>query len=215
MVKNAHSQSGDRTLKLAISQELTDGMNWYFACLCKLNKAKSYFNNFWGDIVRNCCGHLGHETLKSAVSKEWVYEFFACWFKFTYIKSWSKIFLGGHGQKCAWSVWSQDSDHRTLKSTVSQELTKRMNWYSACCCKFKKAKSYFSDFWVGMVRNWCGRLGHETLKSAVSKEWVYEFSRFFACWLWCSNFWLNQHHILSLWLTNVSLLQLYLLDPKQ
>ena len=29
---------------------------------------------------------------------------------------------------------------------------------------------------------------YETLKSAVLKEWVYEFSWFFACWLWGSNF---------------------------
>ena len=26
---------------------------------------------------------LGHETLKAVASKEWVYEFFASWYKFT------------------------------------------------------------------------------------------------------------------------------------
>ena len=32
--------------------------------------------------------------------------------------------------------------------------------------KFRKAKSYFSDFWVGLVKNGCDHLVHETLKSA-------------------------------------------------
>ena len=29
-----------------------------------------------------------------------------------------------------------------------------------------KAKSYFNDFWVGLVKNWHVHLVHETLKSA-------------------------------------------------
>ena len=40
----------------------------------------------------------------------------------------------------------------------------------ACWCKFGKAKSYFNDFWVGVVRNGHCYLVHGTLKSAVSKE---------------------------------------------
>ena len=53
-------------------------------------------------------------------------------------------FLGGyvkngHGQ----------SGHRTLKLTESKKLTDGMNWYFASWCKFKKAKSYFSDFLAG------------------------------------------------------------------
>ena len=36
-----------------------------------------------------------------------------------------------------------------------------------------KLKSYFNDFWVGMVRNSHVHLGREALKSVVSKEWVY------------------------------------------
>ena len=76
-----------------------------------------------------------------------------------------------------------------------------------------KARSYFNDFWVGIVRNGHGHLVYETLASAVYKEWVYEFSWFFACWLWGSNFWLDWHRTLYLWILNASLLQLYLLDP--
>ena len=32
--------------------------------------------------------------------------------------------------------------------------------------KLRKAKSYFNDFWVGMVKNGRGHLVHEILKSA-------------------------------------------------
>ena len=64
-------------------------------------------------------------------------------------------------------------------------------------CKFEKAKSYFNDIWVGLVKNGHCHLVHETLKSA---EWVYGLSLFFACWLWCNNFWLDRLtlHFLSL-----------------
>ena len=39
--------------------------------------------------------------------------------------------------------------------------------FFACWCKFKKAKSYFNDSRMGMVKNGLGHLVHETLKSAV------------------------------------------------
>ena len=41
-----------------------------------------------------------------------------------------------------------------------------MNWLVACLYKLWKAKSYLTDFWVGMFVNEYGRLVHETLKSA-------------------------------------------------
>ena len=63
-----------------------------------------------------------------------------------------------------------------------------MNWFFACWCKFRKTKSNFNDFWVDVVKIGRGHLVHETLKSA---EWVYKLSLFFACWLWCNNFWLR------------------------
>ena len=43
------------------------------------------------------------------------------------------------------------SGHRGLKLTVSQERIDGMHRYFACWCKFRKAKIYFNDFWVGMV----------------------------------------------------------------
>ena len=100
------------------------------------------------------------------------------------------------------------SGHGTLKMAASQEWIDGMNW---CWCKFRKAKSYFSDFWVGVVKNGLPHLVQETLKSAVFLEWVYKLSLFFACWLQCNNFWLDWHCTLHFWLLNASLVQLYLL----
>ena len=71
-----------------------------------------------------------------------------------------------------------------------------MNWFFACWCKFRKAKSFFNDLRVGAVKNGLGHSVNETLKSVVSLEWVYELNWFFACWLWWSNFWLDRYRIL-------------------
>ena len=89
--------------------------------------------------------------------------------------------------------------HRTLKLAVSQKWIDAINRFLACWCKFEKAKSYFNDFWVGLVKHGNDHLVHETLKSP---EWVYGLSWFFACWLWCNNFWLDQHCTFYLWLLN-------------
>ena len=102
--------------------------------------------------------------------------------------------------------------HDQLKLKVSQIWIDGTNWYFAFLWKFRKAKNYFNDFWVSVVRNGHGHLVHQTLKSAVSKEWVDELSWFFACWLWGNNSWLDQHHAWYLWLLNAVLLQLYLSD---
>ena len=64
------------------------------------------------------------------------------------------------------------SVHRTLKLTVSQKWTDGINKFFACWYKFRKAKSWFNDFWMGMVKNGHGPLVHETLKSAVSMIWA-------------------------------------------
>ena len=110
----------------------------------------------------------------------------------------------------AWLEIGVTSQITALKLTLSQEWIDGVNWFFAWWCKFRKAKSYFNTFSVGMVKNGHVRVIHETLRSA---EWVYELSRFFASWLWCSHFWLDQHRTLHLWLSNASQLQLYLVDP--
>ena len=51
-----------------------------------------------------------------------------------------------------------------------------------CWYKLRKAKSYFNNFWVVVVKNGPGFLGLGTLKSTVSQEWIDEISCFFAWW---------------------------------
>ena len=60
MAKNGCGQFGHGTLKLTVSQEWNDGMNWFFACRCTSSIPKSYFNAFWVGMVRNGHGHLIH-----------------------------------------------------------------------------------------------------------------------------------------------------------
>ena len=60
--------------------------------------------------------------------------------------------------------------HRTLKLAVSLEWIDEMKLFIACRCKFRKAKSWFNDFSVGVLKNEHGYLVNETVKSAVSKE---------------------------------------------
>ena len=38
--------------------------------------------------------------------------------------------------------------------------------------KFREAKSQLNVFWVSVVKNGCGFLAHEALKSALSQEWI-------------------------------------------
>ena len=45
------------------------------------------------------------------------------------------------------------SGHSTLKLAVSQEWIDGRNWFFSCWCKFRKAKSFFNDSWVGLVKN--------------------------------------------------------------
>ena len=51
-----------------------------------------------------------------------------------------------------------------------------------CSGKFRKAKSYFNNFWMVVIKNGCGLLGLRTLKYAQSQEWINELGWFFACW---------------------------------
>ena len=53
MVKNGCGQSDDGTLKLTISGEWTDGINWFFACWYVTTKIKSWSNIFWVGVLKN------------------------------------------------------------------------------------------------------------------------------------------------------------------
>ena len=79
VARNECGQSGHRTLKLAVSQEWIDAMNWFFAWWCKFWKVKSCFNDFWVGLVKNGHVHLGHDSLKSAEKVHRLSWFFTCW----------------------------------------------------------------------------------------------------------------------------------------
>ena len=64
--------------------------------------------------------------------------------------------------------------HGTLKSVVSQEWFTRLICFFACWYNFMKIKNNFNNFWMVVVKNGCGLLGHGVLKSALSQEWIDE-----------------------------------------
>ena len=68
-------------------------------------------------------------------------------------------------RKCfswAWSKMGVASLVCGLNLNISQEWTDGRNWFSVFCYKFRKSKSWFNDFWVGVVKNGHGLLVHET-----------------------------------------------------
>ena len=44
--------SGHRTQKVTLSQKWRDEINWFFACWYKFKKTKSWFNDFWVELVK-------------------------------------------------------------------------------------------------------------------------------------------------------------------
>ena len=113
MVKNYCGQSGLWTLKLTVSEEWTDGTNWFFACWHKFMQINRWLKIFEVGIVKIGCGQSGDRTLKNEQIGMTI--FFACWYRFTKIKNWSIFFwgvggwVGGHGHYWVWPVWSWDS----------------------------------------------------------------------------------------------------------
>ena len=74
VVKNGCGHSVHGTLKLAISQEEINRVNWFVGLLIRIQvKAESYFNKFWMVVFKRGCGPLGLVgSLKSSVSQEWM-----------------------------------------------------------------------------------------------------------------------------------------------
>ena len=107
--------------------------------------------------------------------------------------------MGGHGQKWVWPVRS-----------VLKNWTNGIDWFFACWYKFWKVKSWFNDFCVGLVKNSRGLLVHETLKSTVSYEWIYELNWLIKCSQCCNSFWLDWYFTLYI-LKAGGPLQLYVL----
>ena len=69
------------------------------------------------------------------------------------------------------------------ESVVSQEWIDEMSWRFACWYKFRKAKSYFDNYWVSVVKNGWDLKDHWTLKLVVSHKLFDELSRFIVQYL--------------------------------
>ena len=67
--------------------------------------------------------------------------------------------------------------HGTLKYVASQDWIEVKSWFFACWYMFRKAKNYFNNYWVGMVKNGWDFLDHETLKSGIFPKWFDELNR--------------------------------------
>ena len=66
---------------------------------------------------------------------------------------------------------------RTLKSAVSQEWIDELGWFFVCWYKLMKAKSYFNNHQVVVVKNGQGLKGCGALKQGISYKWFDELSR--------------------------------------
>ena len=65
------SQLFDGAQKLTVSEEWTDGINWFCACWCRFSKIKSWSKIYWVDMVKNSYSQSGYGTLKLTVSQNW------------------------------------------------------------------------------------------------------------------------------------------------
>ena len=158
------------TLNLTVSQDWVDGINWFFAVWYKFMQIKWKFENFWDGHGQKWvwpvwwCDYKSWLYFRCFESTDVINWFFAYWYRFTKMKSWSKFF-------CLCMVkygCDHGTGHETLKLTVSQKWTDGINWFFACWYKFRKAICWFNKFCIVMVKNGHDHLVQETLKSAVS-----------------------------------------------
>ena len=64
-----------------------------------------------------------------------------------------------------------------LNSGLSQEWIDEMSWFFAFSYKYRKANSYFNNYWVGIVKIGWSFVDHGTLKSGFSHKWFDKLSR--------------------------------------
>ena len=97
--------------------------------------------------------------------------------------------------------------HWTLKLAVSQEWIDGTKLIFCKVVQIQESKKYPNDFLGGSGQKW-----ERSFSSWGPKIcWIsYGLNWFFACWLWCNNFLLEQRRTSYFWLLNVNLLQLYL-----
>ena len=70
MVKNGFGQSGFWTLKLTVSQEWNDEINYFFAYRYKFMQIKRQLKIFGVDIVKNGCDQSVKGSLKFNLKNE-------------------------------------------------------------------------------------------------------------------------------------------------
>ena len=124
VVKNGCGQSFDGTLKLTLSEEWTNGINWFFICWCRFRKIKNWSKIYWVGMVQNGCGQSVHGTLKLTVSKlnRWNNLSFCMLVQMQ--EGWKLIrsFLSGPCQKWQWLFSSWDPKICIFRTDVWIEL---------------------------------------------------------------------------------------------
>ena len=120
-----------------------------FACSYKFRNAKYYFINFWVFIVKSGCGLLYHMNLKSALSRI---------FELSWLQIFTLLAVTNSGKLKITIYWLGLAEYRcglldygALKSALSQEWFNELSWLFACWCKFRKARSYFHNYCVGLT----------------------------------------------------------------
>ena len=119
----------------------------------------------------------------------WNCLIFCSWYKFMK-KSWLKNFWVGM-KKWLWLLCSR-------YPRLSPEWIDGINDFFACWHKFRKIESYVNDFLVSIVKKWAWLLIHETLKYAISQEWIDESSRCFCMLVDTAIFWRDNRTLNSL-----------------
>ena len=94
---------------------------------------------------------------------------------------------------------------RTLKYAQSQEWISELGWFFACWYKFMKAKSYFNNYWVGVVKNEQGLKDRGTLKPGISHKWFDELSRLIEWFLHADSDGITSYSTLYLWDLNAKI----------
>ena len=95
VVKNGCGGSCHGTLKLTLSEEWANGINWFLARWCRFITVNSWPKISWVGKVKNGCFLSGHGTLKLTISQNWTDEitwFFACYYKCRKAESWFNHF---------------------------------------------------------------------------------------------------------------------------
>ena len=134
-------------------------------CLLCLHANPIFGKTVWG-MGQNALSQSDWKIFnKSPISAEEINEIawlFAFQCKFVEIKNWSKNFGWARSKMYVASLVIG------FKNWLSQEWTERINCFFTCWYKFRKARSCFNDFWVGMVNNGHGLKFRKALNSAVS-----------------------------------------------